>query len=310
MLKDQWPLLPVGEWKDIYQTLHMWTQIVGKIRLALTPMENHWWNSTLYITPTGLTTSTIYYKDRLLKIDFDFDSHLLLITTSDDQRKEIPLKSFPVAEFYKEVMNALDEFKINVSIGTTPVEVEERIPFEKDYKHCTYDPIYAHRFWQIVSQSARVFIYFRSMFIGKVSPVHFFWGAFDLAVTRFSGRGAPAHPGVPDCARFVMVEAYSHELSSCGFWPGAEGAGGKSAAIEPLYYSYAYSEPYGFRDFAISPKEAFYDSKLHEFILPYEAVQKSDAPDSLLMDFLQSTYKAAAVTAKWDRSKLERQQSF
>jgi hypothetical protein len=307
MLGNQWPSLPFDEWKDTCQTLHMWTQIVGKIRLALTPLENHWWNSTLYITPTGLTTSTIYYEDRLLKIDFDFDSHVLLITISSNQRKEIPLISIPVAEFYKEVMTALNDLKINVNLWTTPVEVEERIPFEKDYEHHTYDPVYAHRFWQVLAQSSRVFADFRSKFIGKVSPVHFFWGAFDLAVTRFSGRGAPIHPGVPNCPQHVMVEAYSHEVSSCGFWPGAEETGGKISVIEPFYYSYAYPEPNGFKDFVILPEEAFFDSNLREFILPYEAVQKSNTPDSLLMDFLQSTYIAAATTAKWDRSKLERQ---
>lgn len=307
MLGSQWPSLPFGDWKDSCQTLHMWMQIVGKIRLALTPLENHWWNTTLYITPTGLTTSTIYYKDRLLKIDFDFDSHMLLITISNNQGKEIPLKSIPVAEFYKEVMSALNDLKINVNIWTTPVEVEERIPFEKDYKHHTYDPVYAHRFWQVLAQSSRVFTDFRSKFIGKVSPVHFFWGAFDLAVTRFSGRSAPVHPGVPNCPSHVMVEAYSHEVSSCGFWPGAGGTGGTSSVIEPFYYSYAYPEPDGFKDYPILPEEAFYDSNLGEFILPYEVVQKSDTPDSLLMDFLQSTYTAAATTAKWDRSKLERQ---
>lgn len=307
MLGSQWPSLPFGDWKDSCQTLHMWMQIVGKIRLALTPLENHWWNTTLYITPTGLTTSTIYYKDRLLKIDFDFDSHMLLITISNNQGKEIPLKSIPVAEFYKEVMSALNDLKINVNIWTTPVEVEERIPFEKDYKHHTYDPVYAHRFWQVLAQSSRVFTDFRSKFIGKVSPVHFFWGAFDLAVTRFSGRSAPVHPGVPNCPPHVMVEAYSHEVSSCGFWPGAGGTGGTSSVIEPFYYSYAYPEPDGFKDYPILPEEAFYDSNLGEFILPYEVVQKSDTPDSLLMDFLQSTYTAAATTAKWDRSKLERQ---
>jgi hypothetical protein len=188
------------------------------------------------------------------------------------------------------------------------VEVEERIPFEKDYKHHMYDPVYAHRFWQVLAQSSRVMTDFRSKFIGKVSPVHFFWGAFDLAVTRFSGRSAPVHPGVANCPPHVMIEAYSHEVSSCGFWPGAEGtSGGTSSVIEPFYYSYAYPEHDGFKNFTILPEEAYYNSNLGEFILPYEAVQKSNTPDSTLMDFLQSTYIAAAATGKWDRSKLERQ---
>ncbi len=302
VITTQWPSMPFGEWKDTCQTLHMWTQIIGKIRLTLTPLENHWWNTTLYITPTGLTTSTMYYKDRLLKIDFDFKSHLLIITTSDSPQKMIPLKSYPVAEFYTETMKALRDLGISLKIWTTPVEVEERIPFEKDYKHKTYDPVYAHRFWQVLAQSSRVFTEFRSKFIGKVSPVHFFWGAFDLAVTRFSGRNAPVHPGVPNCPHSVMVEAYSHEVSSCGFWPGG-GEGGQDA----IYYSYAYPESKGFKEWVIQPPEAFYDPNMREFILPYEIVRKSNFPDKVLMDFLQSTYIAAATTAKWDRAILERQ---
>jgi hypothetical protein len=300
-ITEQWPSLLYSEWKDTYKTLHMWTQIIGKIRINLTPLINHWWNSTLYITPEGLTTSTMYFKDLLLKIDFNFKSHNLIINTSENSSKTIPLRSCPVADFYQETMSALKELGISLSIWTTPVEVEERIPFEKDYKHTTYDPVYAHKFWIILARTSKVFEEFRSKFIGKVSPVHFFWGAFDLAVTRFSGRPAPVHPGVPYCAHFVMAEAYSHEVSSCGFWPGGD------LSDKPIYYSYTYPEPPDFKDFGIQPSEGFYDSNMREFILPYDAVCNSSSPEKVLMDFLQSTYLAAATTAKWDRSNLERQ---
>lgn len=300
-ISEQWPSLPYSEWKDTCKTLHMWTQIIGKIRLSLTPLVNHWWNSTLYITPKGLTTSTMYYKDLLLKIDFDFKSHNLVINTSEDSSKTIQLKSYAVADFYQETMSALKDLGISLSIWTTPVEVEERIPFEKDYKHSTYDPEYAHRFWIILARSSKVFEEFRSKFVGKASPVHFFWGAFDLAVTRFSGRTAPVHPGVPNCPPFVMAEAYSHEVSSCGFWPGGDLVDG------PVYYSYTYPEPADFKDFDIQPSEGFYDLNMREFVLPYNKVCNTSSPEKVLMDFLQGTYMAAATTAKWDRSKLERQ---
>jgi hypothetical protein len=217
-----WPELPLAEWKDTYDTLHRWTQIIGKIRLALTPPVNHWWNSTLYITPRGLTTFSMYYNGRLLQIDFDFISHVLLIVTDDNATKTVTLRPCSVAEFYQEIMAALRSLGIHVTIWTTPVEVPDRTPFEQDKRHKSYDPEYAQRFWRILAQAGRVLSEFRSRFIGKVSPVHFFWGVFDLAVTRFSGRTAPMHPGAPNLARFVAVEAYSHEVSSCGFWPGAE----------------------------------------------------------------------------------------
>ena len=299
-----WPAeLPLTEWKDTYDTLHRWTQIVGKIRLALTPQVNHWWNSTLYITPHGLTTSSMYYNGRPLQIDFDFISHLLLIITTDNPTKTIPLRPCSVAEFYENIITALRSLEMPVTIWTTPVEIPDRTPFEQDKKHKSYDPKYAQQFWCILAQVSRVFSEFRSRFTGKVSPVHFFWGAFDLAVTRFSGRIAPLHPGAPYCAPFVMAEAYSHEVSSCGFWPGGSSGG---PVNEPIFYSYSYPEPQGFKDYPIQPKQAFYHSEMKEFVLPYNVVSTANSPDEVLLSFLQSTYEAAATCAKWDRNALER----
>lgn len=290
----------MAEWKDTYDTLHRWTQIIGKIRLALTPKLNHWWNSTLYITPRGLTTSSMYYNGRLLQIDFDFIAHLLFIITADNPTKTIALRPCSVAEFYQETMLALRSLGMPVSVWTTPVEVPDRTPFEQDKKHTSYDPEYVQRFWRILAQASRVLLEFRSRFIGKVSPVHFFWGAFDLAVTRFSGRTAPSHPGAPYCPPFVMVEAYSHEVSSCGFWPGG------GPVNEPVFYAYAYPEPQGFKEYPIQPKEAFYHTEMSEFLLPYDVIRTANS-DDVLLAFLQSTYEAAASCAKWDRSTLERQ---
>lgn len=290
----------MAEWKDTYDTLHRWTQIIGKIRLALTPKLNHWWNSTLYITPRGLTTSSMYYNGRLLQIDFDFIAHLLFIITADNPTKTIALRPCSVAEFYQETMLALRSLGMPVSVWTTPVEVPDRTPFEQDKKHTSYDPEYVQRFWRILAQASRVLLEFRSRFIGKVSPVHFFWGAFDLAVTRFSGRTAPSHPGAPYCPPFVMVEAYSHEVSSCGFWPGG------GPVNEPVFYAYAYPEPQGFKEYPIQPKEAFYHTEMSEFLLPYDVIRTANS-DDVLLAFLQSTYEAAATCAKWDRSTLERQ---
>ena len=302
-----WPAeLPLAEWKDTYDTLHRWTQIVGKIRLALTPQVNHWWNSTLYITPRGLTTSSMYYNDQPLQIDFDFISHLLLIVTTDNPTKTIPLRPYSVAEFYEKIITALRSLEMPVTIWTTPVEIPDRTPFEQDKKHKSYDPKYAQQFWRILAQVSRVFSEFRSRFTGKVSPVHFFWGAFDLAVTRFSGRIAPLHPGAPYCAPFVMAEAYSHEVSSCGFWPGGSSGG---PVNEPIFYSYSYPEPQGFKDYPIQPKQAFYHSEMKEFMLPYNVVSTANSPDEVLLSFLQSTYEAAATCAKWDRNALERHSS-
>ena len=295
-----WPELPLAEWKDTYDTLHMWTQIVGKIRLALTPLVNHWWNTALYVTPHGFTTSAMSYKGRLFQINFDFIAHLLLIEVDDGSMKTIPLRPHSVAEFYQEMLAALGSLGMPLTIWTTPVEVPDRTPFERDHKHADYDPEYAQRFWRILAQTSRVFAEFRSRFIGKASPVHFFWGAFDLAVTRFSGRQAPSHPGVQNCPRFVMVEAYSHEVSSCGFWPGG------GPVNEPVFYAYAYPEPQGFKDHTILPAEAFYHNGMSEFVLPYEVVRTATSPDHVLMSFLQSSYEAAATCAKWDRHTLER----
>jgi hypothetical protein len=296
-----WPELPLAEWKETYETLHMWTQIVGKIRLTLTPLQNHWWNCTLYLTPRGLTTSAIPYKGRHFRIDFDFIAHLLVIETADGSTKTIALRPSSIADFYQETMSALTSLGIPVTIWTTPVEVQDRTPFEKDQKHAAYDPEHAHRLWRILVQASRVLSEFRSRFTGKVSPVHFFWGAFDLAVTRFSGRTAPEHPGAPNCARFVMVEAYSHEVSSCGFWPGG------APVNEPVFYAYAYPEPQGFKDYPIQPPEAFYHKEMREFVLPYDVVRTTKSPDEVLLSFLQSTYEAAATCANWDRRALERQ---
>ena len=296
-----WPALPLPEWKDTYETLHRWMQIVGKIRLTLSPPMNHWWNTTLYVTPSGLTTSSMTYKGQYLQIDFDFTEHILLIRTTKGSPKTIVLQPRSVADFYHEVMRNLESLGMPITIWTTPVEVQDRTPFEKDEKHAAYDPEYAQRVWRIMAEANRVLTEFRGRFIGKVSPVHFFWGAFDLAVTRFSGRRAPPHPGAPNMARFVAVEAYSHEVSSCGFWPGG------GPVNEPAFYAYAYPEPQGFKDYPIQPQEAFYHKEMGEFLLPYDVVRNAKSPDDVLMTFLQTSYEAAATCAKWDRHSLERQ---
>jgi hypothetical protein len=288
---NTWPELPLAEWKDTYETLHMWAQIVGKIRLKITPLENHWWNVTLYVASRGLTTSTISYKGRHFQIDFDFIDHLLRIETTSGSSKTIALRPQSVAEFYQKTMAALKSLGLSVNIWTTPSEVPDPIPFEQDLKHATYDPEYANRFWRILVETTRVFKDFRSQFIGKVSPVHFFWGGFDLAVTRFSGRPAPAHPGTPYGAHFVDVEAYSHEVSSCGFWPGG------GLVDKPVFYAYAYPEPQGFKNYPIQPPEAFYHNDIGEFLLPYDVVRTAKSPDDVLLSFLQSTYEAAATCA-------------
>jgi hypothetical protein len=300
MTVSSWPALPLLEWKETYDTLHMWTQVVGKIRLALTPRANHWWNTALYVSPRGLTTSTMYHNGRLLQIDFDFVDHKLLIETTDVPPKSIDLRSRTVADFYQETMAVLNSLEMPVKIWTTPVEVANRIPFERDQKHASYDPEYVGRFWRILTQANRVFTDFRCGFNGKVSPVHFFWGAFDLAVTRFSGRAAPSHPGAPNVARFVAVEAYSREVSSCGFWPGG------GPVDQPVFYAYSYPEPQGFTEYPIQPAEAFYHNEMGEYLLPYDVVRTAKSPDVVLSSFLQSTYEAAATCGKWDRRLLER----
>lgn len=296
-----WLSLPLAAWQDTYTTLHLWTQIIGKIRLALAPHLNHWWQATLYVTPRGLTTSAIPYGGKSFEIRFDFIDHQLRIETSDGTIQTIPLAPRSVADFYQEVMNTLSAIGIHVQIWTMPQEVAAPIPFEQDYKHAAYDPDYVQRFWRILIQANRVMTVFRSRFIGKCSPVHFFWGSFDLAVTRFSGRRAPEHPGgVPNMADWVTREAYSHEVSSCGFWVGG------GTVVEPIFYAYAYPEPDGFSNYSVQPKEAFYSSEMREFILPYEAVRQSNNPDAMILAFFQSTYEAAANLGNWDRAALER----
>jgi hypothetical protein len=296
---EAWPVLPLESWEDTYTTLHRWMQIVGKIRLGLCADFNHWWHATLYLTPRGLTTGPIPYGQRMFQMEFDFLKHELRVTTADDESRSIPLIPRSVADFYHETQATLAALRLPVTIWTTPVEVEDRTPFEEDHKHASYDPEKAQRCWHILLQAYRVLTQFRGRFIGKVSPVHFFWGSFDLAVTRFSGRPAPQHPGVPNLARFVAREAYSHEVSSCGFWPGA-GLG------EPAFYAYAYPEPAGFKQHRVQPPEAYYHETLREFILPYEAVRMANMPDDALLAFAQTTYEAAAMSGNWDREALER----
>ncbi len=294
-----WPDLPLEAWKETCETLHRWTQIVGKIRLGLAPMTNHWWQVSLSVTARGLTTSPIPYGPRVFQMDFDFISHEMLITTDSGDRRAIALKPRSVADFYKENMSALASLGISVRIWTTPVEIAQRTPFEQDRAHASYDPDYAHRFWKVLVQTDRVLKAFRGRYIGKASPVQFFWGSFDMAATRFSGRPAPEHPGAPNVGRSVMVEAYSHEVSSCGFWPGA-GLG------KPAFYAYAYPEPEGFRDHPVQPAKASYNRDFGEFILPYDAVRTARSPDKDLLSFFESTYEAAAILGNWDRASLER----
>jgi hypothetical protein len=280
----------------------MWTQVIGKIRLALAPLVNHSWGSTLYVTTSGLTTSPIPDGLRSFAIDFDFLDHQLRITTSDNDARSFALQPMSVADFFAKTMSALRELGVKVHIFTRPVEVVEAIRFEQDRRHASYDARTVNLYWRALVQANRVFAEFRARFIGKVSPIHFFWGGFDLAVTRFSGRTAPKHPGgVPNCADWVMQEAYSHQLSSAGFWPG--GLGGVEEAV---FYAYAYPQPAGFRDYPVKPRAAFFHAELGEFILPYEAVRTADDPDQALLSFLESTYEGAAVLAEWDRAALER----
>ncbi|PZR71688.1 MAG: hypothetical protein DLM73_15425 [Chthoniobacterales bacterium] len=297
--KDVWPALPFAEWKETSATLHMWTQIVGKVRLALAPWTNHSWHVTLYLTARGLTTSPIPFGARLFEIRFDFVDHQLRLLTSDGGLKIIPLAPQSVAQFYRAVTGALRDLGLEVKINTTPNEVDPAIPFEKDEEHSAYDPEYANRFWRVLLQSDRVFKEFRAEFCGKCSPVHFFWGSFDLAVTRFSGRSAPQHPGgVPHLPDAVAREAYSHEVSSLGFWPG------NAMMPEPIYYSYAYPAPKGFAEAKVQPAAANYHPQLKEFVLPYEAVRQAAVPDQALLDFARSTYDAASTLGDWDRAAL------
>ena len=293
-----WPRLRVADWAETRDTLHMWTQIVGKVRLAHAPLVNHWWQVTLYVSPRGLTTSAVPYRDGAFDVEFDFVDHVLVLRSSDGGTRHVALEAKPVARFHAETLRALEELGIDAPIQAHPNEVEPAIPFAEDDRHTSYDPAAAHLFWQQLLQAQRVMGEFRSHFVGKVSPVHFFWGAMDLACTRFSGRPAPPHPGgAPNCGDWVMVEGYSRELSSCGFWPG----GGEEGA----FYAYAYPEPDGFADHRVRPGEAHYSARNGQFLLPYEAVRTAGDPDGTLMHFLQDTYEAAAECGGWARASLE-----
>lgn len=299
--RQDWPALPFTEWQDTCTTLHLWTQVVGKIRLALAPMVNHWWQVPLYVTATGLTTSLMPYRNRGVQIDFDFCRHRLVASTSDELRSEFALAPYSVAQFYQKLKLALTEIGVEVTIWTMPVEIPDAIPFDQDDVHKSYDAAAAQRFWLALVQCDRVMNAFRALYLGKVSPVHFFWGSFDLAVTRFSGRVAPPHPGgMPNLGDWVAREAYSHEVSSCGFWPGNGGFG------KPAFYSYAYPAPAGFADMPLRPPQAVFDSNMGEFVLDYDTVRQSPDPDKVLMEFFQSTYAAAAKAGNWNRAALER----
>ena len=303
MTNERWPSLPLEEWKDTYATLHMWMQIVGKIRLAQSPWVNHSWHVTLYPTARGLTTSPVPWSGGFFQIDFDFIDHSLLVSTGNGEVRTIALNAFPVAEFHRRLFAALDDLGVKVRIHGAPNEVAEPLPFAQDREHHSYDPEYARRWWKAVSLTSKVFKEFRAPFLGKCSPVHFFWGAFDLAVTRFSGRKAPQHPGgFPNMPDWITREAYSHEVSSCGFWPGG------GPVPYPVFYSYAYPEPEGFSTAAVRPEGAFYSTDLGEYLLPYDEVQKAASPDETLRAFLESTYEAAAELGGWNREELEREE--
>lgn len=293
----RWPELTLQSWEETRHTLHMWFQIVGKVRLALAPMVNHWWQVPMYVSARGLTTSLMHTSGPGLEVEFDFLEHVLRLQGSDGTSRIVRLEPRSVASFYEAVTLALHEMHVDAAILPRPVEVVDATPFADDLRRA-YDPEAAHRFWSALVDAHRVMSRFRSGFIGKASPVHFFWGAPDLAVTRFSGRPAPKHPGgVPNCADWVQELSYSHEVSSCGFWPGESGEGS--------FYSYAYPAPRGFADWPIAPDSARYDEALGEFVLPYTAVRTAEDPDALLLTFFQTTYDAAAELGQWDRAALE-----
>ncbi len=297
---DAWPLLPLAEWKDTLATLHMWMQIVGKVRLALTPRANHWWNVPLYVNARGLTTSPIPYGQRIFEIHFDFVEHKLVIQMNDGITRSIPLVPRSVADFYQEFMATLRSLDLEVKIWKLPVEIPNPVVFDQDRVHSSYDPEYARRFWRILVSTDEVFKTFSTRFLGKASPVHFFWGAMDLAVTRFSGRRAPERNDPDPVLRKIMREAYSHEVISAGWWPGGNGV--NDAAF------YAYTAPVldGFGKQSVRPQRAFYDSNLGEFLLMYDDVRSASSPTAALLEFLQSTYEAGATLGKWDREALER----
>src|SRR5262245_30458390 len=287
-MTETWPDLPFAAWRDTCETLHRWTQIVGKVRMVSTPLVNHWWNVTLYVTARGLTTSPMVHGTRTFDITFDFIDHRLRIDTSEGGQESFALAPMAVCDFYAEVMDRLRRLGIDVHIWTMPCEIADAVPFDQDRAHAQYDADYAQRFWRALVQVARVMQKFRAGFIGKVSPVHFFWGSFDLAVTRFSGRPAPLFPsGAPNVAPWVMQESYSHEVSGCGFWPGNGGYG------RAAFYAYAYPEPPGYGDVRLRTAGAFYDKNLREFVLPYDELRQARDPDTLLLGFLQETYVAA-----------------
>jgi hypothetical protein len=297
---EQWPALPYAAWKHTYETLHLWTQIVGKIRLTREPWLNHSWHVPLYVTARGLTTSPMPARGYAFQIDFDFIDHVLWVRTSDDHARQVMLAPKSVAEFYEEVMEALLELGLDTPITTLPCEIADGTSFDKDNVHATYVPEHANRFWRILLSTHAVFSRFRTGFLGKVSPVHFFWGSFDLAVTRFSGRPAPLHPGlIPRLSDAIAREAYSHEVSSAGFWPGG------GAIDYAAFYSYAYPAPDGFASATVKPAEALFSQELGEFLLPYDAMRTAPDPEATLMAFLQSTYEAAASLGRWDRDALE-----
>jgi hypothetical protein len=298
----QWPDLPFAAWRDTCETLILWMQIVGKVRIACTPLINHWWNATFHVTSRGLIAPAMAYRGRTFDVIFDFAQHRLRIEASDGRCETLALQPMATADFYAAFMQALHRLDIDVQIWTMPCEIEGATPFEQDRTHAQYDRAYVERFWQALVQANRVLTEFRARFIGKASPVHFFWGGLDLAVTRFSGRTAPPLKGeTPNVAEWVMNEAYSHEVSSCGFWPGN---GGYNRAA---FYVYAYPEPAGYGDTRLKTAEAAYDRNLGQFLLSYDAVRQARDPDALLLGFLQETYEAAAELGKWDRQALERQ---
>jgi hypothetical protein len=293
-----WPELTLSAWNDTRENLHLWTQVVGKVRLALEPMINHWWQVTLYVSARGLTTSLMHTKGFGIEMEFDFVTDELQLRRSDGETRHVALEPRSVASFYNATMAALGELGVKVTMLARPVEVAESIPFAEDERHRGYDAGAARRFWLALVQAHRVMQRFRAGFVGKASPVHFFWGGADLATTRFSGRSAPKHPGgVPNCADWVQEIAYSHEVHSCGYWPGGSDEGS--------FYAYAYPQAEGFRDWPVTPSAASYDSNLGEFILPYRAVRTAEDPDSMLLSFFQSTYDAAAELGGWDRGALE-----
>jgi len=296
IIASEWSALPYSDWESTRDTVHMWTQIVGKTRLVLDPLVNHWWNVTLYVTPVGLTTSSIPYGYKTFEIEFDFRRHCLALRVSDGREQQIPLYARSVADFYGEYMSTLRWAGIDVKINRRPMEFDDLTPFDQDHHHASYDREYVERFFRILTHADRIFKMFRTSFIGKCSPVHFFWGSFDLAVTRFSGRRAPEKPDADP----VTKEAYSHEVISCGFWPGDR------RLKDPVFYSYTAPVPQGLSEEPVRPAAAYWDSQLGEFLLKYEDVRFADSPEEGVLDFCKSTYEAGAKLAQWDRESLER----